>query len=136
VFELEVPIPITKWRDTTYNILVDIFSPAQSRSQQNNKEKVYCMNDFDSLKKYFKSQPTKLQLVSTAKPFVVAHYGNKPVPQATEENICVNNGLIYSMYDSKSRQWTKDPLGRYDVRRICTLQLPPGPYRKLFFVIL
>jgi hypothetical protein len=135
VFELEVPTPIVKWRDTTYGLLVDIFSPAQSRSQRSSKEKVYCMNDFNGLGKYFKSQPARIQLASTAKSFVVAHYGRKSVSQATEEDICVNNGLVYSMFDSKLRQWTNDLLGRCDVRRICTLQLPPGPYRKLQFAL-
>jgi hypothetical protein len=135
VFELEVPTPIAKWRDATYGLLVDIFSPDQPRSQRSSEEKVYCMNDFNGLKKYFKSQPARFQLASTAMPFIVAHYGSKPVSQATEESICVNNGLVYSMYDSKSRQWTKDLLGRCDVQRKCTFQLPSGPYRKLQFAL-
>lgn len=135
VFELEVPTPIAKWRDATYGLLVNTFSPAQIRSQRAKKQKVYSMEDFSGLSEYFKSQPARLQLASTAKPFVVAHYGNKLVREATEENICVNNGLVYSMYDSKSRQWTGELLGRCDVRRNCTLQLPPGPYRKLQFAL-
>lgn len=39
------------------------------------------------------------------------------------------------MYDSRSSQWTKDLLGRCDVHRICTLQLPFGPYQKLQFAL-
>jgi len=135
VFELEVPTPIAKWRDATYGLLVDSFSPAPPNSQRASTDKVYCMNGFSGLSKYFTSQPARLQLASAAKPFVMAHYGSKHVPQAKEEDICVNNGLSYSMYDSKLRRWTKFLLDRCDVRRICTLQLPPGAYRQLQFAL-
>lgn len=134
VFELDVPNPIASWRETTYSLLVDSFSPPIPSSCRK-KQKVYRMDGFTGLSKYFDSGPARLQLASTTKPFIVAHYASKPVPQATGENICVNNGLKYAMYDSRSSQWTKDLLGRCDVHRICTLQLPSGPYQKLQFAL-
>ena len=73
--------------------------------------------------------------MSTAKPFVVAHYGSKEITQATEENICVNNGLRYSMYDSTSKQWTTELLNHCDVQRLCTFQLSSGSYRTLQFAL-
>jgi hypothetical protein len=135
VFELDVPTPIAKWRDATYSLLIDLFSPPQFYPKQATKEKIYCMNNFSGLSKYFISHPARLQMASTAKPYIVAHYGSKRVPEATEDNICVNNGLVYSFFDSKSRRCTEDELGRCDVQSICTLQLPPGPYRKLQFAL-
>jgi hypothetical protein len=105
VFELDVPVAISKWRDTTHALLVDIFSP---RDVSELEDKVYALKDFDGLRGYVHRPMGRLQLASTAKPFVVAHYRSKKIPQATDENICVNNGLHYSMYDSKSRRWTAE----------------------------
>jgi hypothetical protein len=134
VFELDVPNTIAKWRDMTYTLLVDVFSPKDCNSPRGN-EKIYCLKNFSGLSGYARSQTGRLQLASVAKPFVVAHYSTKKIPQATEENICVNNGLRYSMYDSRLDQWTKELLNRCDVWRVCTFQLPSGSYQALQFAL-
>jgi hypothetical protein len=130
VFELDVPVAISNWRDTTHALLIDIFSP---RDISTSEDQVYSLKDFDGLRGYVKCSMGRLQLASTAKPFVVSHYRFKKIPQATDGNICVNNGLYYSMYDSKSRRWTTE--ARCDIWRICTLQLPAGSYSKLQYAI-
>lgn len=119
VFELDVPTVIAKWRDVTYSLLVDVFSPPISQSPRKSP-KIYCLQDFCGLRKFVRSQTGRLRLVSTAKPFVVTHYSRKEIPQANEANICVNHGLCYSMYDSTSNQWTTELLNRCNVLRICT----------------
>ncbi|KAH8676420.1 hypothetical protein BGZ60DRAFT_562097 [Tricladium varicosporioides] len=134
VFELDVPSSIARWRDTTYSLLVDTFSPPIPPSSPK-EQKASRMDKFEGLHQYFNSGPARLQLASTTKSFVEAHYGKKHVPQATEDNICVNNGLRYAMYDSKSGQWTKTLLGRSDVQKICTFQLPHGSYKGLQFAL-
>jgi hypothetical protein len=133
VFELDVPISISKWRDTTYSLLVSALSPPMPARSRIGK--VYRMSNVDGLRNYVRSQTARIQFASTAKPFAVAHYGRKPVSQATEAGICVNNGLQYSMYDSTAEQWTKNLLNRCDVRKICTLQLPAGSYEELQFAL-
>ena len=135
VFELEVPTVIAKWRDTTYALLVDVFSPRNFQGSQRGSENIYTLLKFSGLSRYAESQAARLQLASVAKPFVVAHYGIKKVPQATEENLCVNNGLRYSMYDSKLDEWTPELLDRCDVRRMCTFQLPSGSYKTLQYAL-
>jgi hypothetical protein len=134
VFELDVPTVIAKWRDITYTLLVDVFSPLTlDNSQRVNK--IYCLHGFSGLSRYVRSQTGRLQLASIAKPFVVAHYGTKKIPLANEENICVHHGLRYSMYDSTSMRWTADLLDRCDVRRLCTFQLPSGHYGTLQYAL-
>ncbi|RFU36269.1 hypothetical protein B7463_g125, partial [Scytalidium lignicola] len=136
VFELDVPTPISKWRDITYSLLVDTFSPSNfsfcfSVVQQN---KIYRMQQVDGLSHYVCSRSARIGIASAAKPFTRAHYGTKSIPQATQENICVNNGLCYAMFDAKLGRWTENP-NRCDVRRTCTLQLPKGPLEKLQFAL-
>lgn len=131
VFELDVPTAIAKWRDITYTLLVDVLSPPiLCNSHRGNK--VYCLHEFSG---YVRSQTGRLQLASTAKPFTVAHYCTKKIPQATEENICVHHGLRYSLYDSTLMRWTAELLDRCDVRRLCTFQLPFGPHGTLQYAL-
>ena len=133
VFELEVPSALADWRSATYLLLVDVFSPPDSHSCQPNDDKIYCMKDYSGLSAYARSKSSRLQLASSSKSFLVGSHPSRPVSEATEHNICVNNGLVYSMYDTKLRQWTKDLLGQCDVRKLCTFQLPPGPNEQLQF---
>ncbi|CAG8973653.1 hypothetical protein HYALB_00002219 [Hymenoscyphus albidus] len=128
VFELDVPGVITSWRDITYTLLVDIFSPPRNLECT---AKIYLLRDFNGLYSYIQRPVGRLQLASEAKPFVVAHYRSKKLPQATEKNLCVKNGLRYSVYDSTLSQWTSKLLDQCDVRNVCTFQLPPGPYKTL-----
>jgi len=139
VFELDVPTVVSKWRDTTYSILVDMLSvdpgaqtPRRGRSKQ---QGVYALRSYVGLHKFVKSQAGRLQLTSTTKPFVISHYRHQKISQANETNVCVNNGLSYSLYDSKKSRWTEELLDCCDVREKCTFKLPPGPYRGLQYAL-
>jgi hypothetical protein len=134
VFELDVPPAIAKWRDITYTLLIDVLSPPHLCNSQQGTT-IYCLHEFNGLEQYVQSQTGRLQLASSAKPFVVAHYGTKKIPQATEENICVHHGMRYSMYDSTLMRWTAELLDRCDVRRLCTFQLPSGYYGTLQYAL-
>ena len=134
VFELHVPTVISKWRDTTYSILVDLLSV--DPDSQGEKQRVkYFLNSYVGLQRYSKSEVGRLQLASMTKPFVNSHYRYRAISQANETNVCVNNGLNYSLYDSKKSSWTEDLLGRCDVREKCTIKLPPGPYEGLQYAV-
>lgn len=139
VFELDVPTAVSHWRDTTYGILVDVLSVDPSaqdcRRGKRNHERVYTLRGYADLQKYVKSQAGRLQLASTAKPFIIAHYRNQKISHANEPNVCVNNGLIYSLYDTKKSRWTEELLGCCDVREKCTIKLPAGPYKKLQYAV-
>ncbi|KAI4225246.1 MAG: hypothetical protein L6R40_008378, partial [Gallowayella cf. fulva] len=139
VFELDVPTIVSKWRDTTYSIIVDMLSvepgtqtPRQGKGKQ---QKVYPLHSYAGLQKFVKSQAGRLQITSTTKPFVNSHYSHQKISQANETNICVNNGLNYSLYDSKKTRWTEELLGYCDVRKKCTQKLPAGQYRGLQYAL-
>ena len=136
VFELDVPNIISEWRDTTYSILVDMFSvepDAQTpRRGKGKQQAVYTLRSYAGLQKFLKSQAGRLQLSSVTKPFVISHYRNQKISQANETNVCVNNGFNYAVYDSKKMRWTEELLDCCDVREQCTLKLPAaGPYKAL-----
>ncbi|PVH70609.1 hypothetical protein DL98DRAFT_472494 [Cadophora sp. DSE1049] len=133
VFELDVPKAIAEWRDTTFALLEDVFSPPKDRQPRN--PKIYWLREYRGLIKHACGETKRLQLASEAKSHLVAHYRTKKVPQAEESNICVKNGLHYSIYDTKSCQRTSNLLDQSDVRRLCTFQLPPGPRATLQYVL-
>ena len=135
VFELDVPKTVSIWRDTTYSLLVDIMSSPSSRRGKDKQEKVYSLREYVGLQKFIKSQTGRLQLASTAKPFVVSHYREKFIYEANESNVCVNNGLFYAEYDSKKIRWTKKLIDCCGVREQCTPRLPAGPYTGLQFAL-
>lgn len=134
VFELDVPIIISKWRNTTYSLLVDFFSPAINA--QDEKKKVWILKDFIGLIPFVRTESgSRLQLASAEKPFVTSHYSNIKVSVATEAGVCVPHGCRYELHDSEKGKWTKDLLGHCDVREKCTLKLPDGQYKELQYAV-
>ncbi|KAH0566189.1 hypothetical protein GP486_000421 [Trichoglossum hirsutum] len=135
VFELDVPIAISKWRDTTYSVLVDVFS-VRHPSWHGSRGKIYSLHSYTNLNRFAKSQAGRLQLASVLKPFSVSHYGSElKVSNASKETVCLKNGLRYAVYDSAMDQWAADLLNRCDVREKCTFKLPPGPYETLQYAV-
>lgn len=92
VFELDVPLDVISWRSTTFSMLVDVLSkPAMSETGQ-----VYLLRNYSDLARYSGSNgKNRIGLASKTKSFLNSHYRGKKVSMATEENICVNNGLHY-----------------------------------------
>ncbi|MCJ1306211.1 hypothetical protein MMC08_009029, partial [Hypocenomyce scalaris] len=133
VFELDVPNDVSKWRDTTHSILVDMLSVEPGACQD--KQGIYTLHSNPGLRGFVKSQAGRLELTSKTKPFVVSHYRSQRVSQANETSICVNNGLSYALYDSKKNMWTEELQKCPDVRKKCTFNLPSGPYRGLQYAV-
>lgn len=134
VFELDVPIIFSNWRNTTYSLLVDFFSPATCA--QDEKGKLWILQDFIGLIPFVRTKPgLRLQLASTEKPFTSSHYLNKTVSRATEAEICVPHGCNYDLHDSIKDKWTNDLLGHCDVREKCMFKLPNGKYKGLQYAV-
>lgn len=132
VFELDVPIIISKWRNTTYSLLVDFFSPAIKAKDE--EKKVWILQDFTGLIPFVRTESgSRLQLASTEKPFLNSHFSCVSV--ATEATVCVPHGSNYKLHDRVKGRWTKDLLGHCDVRGKCTLKLPDGPYKELQYAV-
>ena len=135
VFELDVPTVVSKWRDITYRMLVDMLSAPSPRRGKDKQQGVYSLREYAGLRGFVRSQTGRLQLASTTKPFVVSHYRHQKISQANESNVCVNNGLCYAVYDSKKMRWTEELLDCCNVREQCTPRLPAGPYTGLQYAL-
>jgi hypothetical protein len=127
-----VPTVVAKWRELTYTILVDMFSVHQD---QHRDEPVGQLCTYSGLQPYVQGLAGRVRFASTTKSFLVAHYHHPKVSESSEESICVNNGLNYSLYDSKRSRWTKQLWNRCDIREKCTLRLPDLPYRVLQYAV-
>ncbi|KAL2004510.1 hypothetical protein VTN00DRAFT_3395 [Thermoascus crustaceus] len=58
IFELDAPVEFTRWRDTTYCILIDVCTPGSSKSETGRK--IYHLHDYDALKHFARSRPGRL----------------------------------------------------------------------------
>lgn len=134
VFELDIPVALAMWRDITFTLLEDVFSPRTAMASFDSS--IYPLRNFDGLRGFVRTKTSRLQLASESKSFVVAHYRSKKISQATRENVCVQNGLHYSIYDTQSKQWTTNLLDRCNVSQVCTFRLPsPGFYNTLQYAL-
>ena len=139
VFELDVPIDICKWRDITYSLLVGILCVGRDVSFPDRNHKtggvMIPVFEYPGLSRFIRSGVARVQLASKTKPFIDSHYRKMKVSQASESNVCVNNGLNYELCYLEEREWTGELLGFCDIRVKCTLKLPAGSYEKLQFAV-
>lgn len=137
VFELGCPLWFSVWRDSTYRILVDIFKPAQPRSDGGRKP-YETLQTFGGVKSYLENpvQPKsqRLQWSSSTKSFLTSHYRDVRFPTNVEA-ICVKNSLKFSLFDTQGQNWTENQAGNSDIRHVCTFKLPDGPYKNLQYTI-
>lgn len=127
VFELDCPETISIWRDTTYYMLSDVFTPASARPKAGHEN--YQLSSYAGLRSHHKLTPKRLEAASVAKPFSISHYRSKLVSIATEDSICVEHALHYDIYDSTNDTIATQVLGNCSIRENCSQQVPNGRYR-------
>ncbi|KAJ8582164.1 hypothetical protein M405DRAFT_937913 [Rhizopogon salebrosus TDB-379] len=126
VFELACPIAFDLWRSTTFHILVDICTPGDISRIHPHKT----LPQYDALKRYRECHPRakeRITLASDAKPFTNCHYSHTRIP-TTEDKVCVNNGLVFRLFDTTTDRWAAGLLSHCDPSKLCTFLLPEGPY--------
>lgn len=119
VFEIDCPKPFNDWRNATLFVILDVLKSEHSLhgDLRSRYDPSYCLSTF------IKTSPQRLRLISECKPHVVTHRRFVSVSIATESAICVNNGLSYKYYDSKSDCLVAEMRVTEDVPRMCTYQL-------------
>ncbi|KAG2133788.1 uncharacterized protein EDB93DRAFT_1232709 [Suillus bovinus] len=124
VFELACPIAFDMWRSMTFHVFVDICTPEEILSVH----PFMALPEYDALKRYRTCHARqRLTLASDAKPFSKCHYNNTHIP-ALDSQVCVNNGLQFQPFDTRTDAWVADVLLRCDATKFCTFLLPKGPY--------
>jgi len=127
VLELQCPPGFAVWRNTTYQLLVDV---STHEPYTESHASGGSLTEYSGLKSYYSAPGQRLSLYSACKPFVVAHYREDSFPSSFDR-ICVNNGLSYKLYDVERSGWVCENLGKSDVRPMCIYELPPGPYQNI-----
>ncbi|KAJ8596434.1 hypothetical protein M405DRAFT_726216, partial [Rhizopogon salebrosus TDB-379] len=72
----------------------------------------------------------RITLGSETKSFLNSHYRSRSLP-CTVDDICVNNGLRFRLYDTTTFVWVSGDFLGADIADICTYQVPSGPYNAL-----
>ncbi|KAB5525653.1 hypothetical protein GE09DRAFT_1257349 [Coniochaeta sp. 2T2.1] len=119
VFELDCPTSFNAWRDATLFLIMDVLQSkyTDARNSAHDYGPSYCLS------KFVRTSPQRLRLVSTSKPHVVTHRRSMLVSDASEGNICVNNGLIYQYYDKTRKCFASDVNTTEDIPKMCTYRL-------------
>jgi hypothetical protein len=126
VFELKRPLGFSVWRDITYFILVDVCTLTPFVSE---KAAGGSIAGYSGLRSHY-SLTSRVTMSSKTKSFLKSHYSETSFPTQLK-SICVNHGLNYELYDEERGGWVEDNFKKWNVRPMCTFQLPPGPYQNL-----
>ncbi|EFX03462.1 hypothetical protein CMQ_390 [Grosmannia clavigera kw1407] len=123
VFELDAPAEFCAWRDATVYLLLDVLGSDYADADPPNTQ--YSLPSYAALKPYYRSPSRRLELSSTAKPNVVAHYRTVSISTATKDQVCLNNGLRFQAFDTGKNCFVVDIFHSDVVLDMCTYQLPP-----------
>lgn len=119
VFEIDCPQAFDDWRDATLFLILDVLKPkyAGKHGPSNQYSPAHCLGSF------IKHQPQRFSPVSETKPHKVTHRAKIQVSLATEDTVCVNNGLTYEYNDGKSGCLAVKVDTTEDIPMACTYQL-------------
>lgn len=129
IFELNVPPVVQAWRRTTYSLKLDVFS--KNSPQGGDAGRVHQLLTYEGLKRWARTPPARFGLASPAKPFVLTHYKKRKISIATDESVCVAQGMHFSLYGLSQGQQTSNFGNDFDVRPQCTFKLSHGAYQNL-----
>ncbi|KAF5344605.1 hypothetical protein D9758_013897 [Tetrapyrgos nigripes] len=138
VFELNCPDAFNCWREATYTFLNDLCmsSEESGRRQVQSQiyDRVYSYVGLERWKGLNGNHERRITLASDTASFIRTKYAHIEISKAvSEDNVIVNNGLHYQLYDKNTNKWAADPFHNLDIASMCILQLSPGIYSSLQF---
>ncbi|KAF8729325.1 hypothetical protein RHS02_07821, partial [Rhizoctonia solani] len=123
VFELHLPESFRVWRDTTYQILIDMgtLNHRQKCNQQDLLER------YNALASWFSTNTVKPRItVASRIPFKELRC-NKIISIPTmEHQVCVENPLRFKLYDRNRSTWACEPFTETKFARYGTMKIPEG----------
>ncbi|KAK4574981.1 hypothetical protein LTR86_000831 [Recurvomyces mirabilis] len=133
VFELRVPEWFGHWREAQIYLLSDVLLGERPRAAT---PVTYLLssNDPHLTSKYFaRSAGGRVDLLSVIKPVFNTHYSNKAVLTLSDSDICVDNGLKYRLYDTRTSSYLGLTTFNDQVPRACTYTLPCQALQQFIF---
>jgi hypothetical protein len=128
IFELQCPLVFCKWRDITYLILADFCSPTSKKCEST----VFMNKNYAELRRHCTDHNQRLNLASP-KGFSKKRLRFPVLGGAN--SVCVEHGMVYSMYDTQIKNWVSESLQNWDIQPMSTLQLSSGPYQNMQYMV-
>lgn len=123
VFELDPPPAFCAWRDATLFLLLDVLGATYDGGSVPRHKSP--LDSYGPLQKHYVADaPRRLGLLSEDKPHLVTHRNELSIQYATEEDICVNNGLHFHYYDATEGCFVARFSHSDKLPKMCTYQLP------------
>ena len=124
VFELKVPCFFGRWRDTTVLLLLDILKAHYLSTDMPRAR--HPLHSYQGLSSYFTpfSSTQRIGLLSENKPHEVTHRRNKSIPITTESDVCLNNGLRYQYFDSRTNTFVDEFHVEDEIPKLSIYKLP------------
>ena len=129
VFESRCPKQFQIWRTSTYMLLHDVCRPNKTDSHMDTPP--VSLANYSGLRKYL-GDLSRVTYASSTKSFSKSHYSSQKVSIATEDSICVNNGLTFGLFDSQRKRWVRGSFIDCGIDELCTYKLSStSPYHPL-----
>jgi Protein of unknown function (DUF3638)/Protein of unknown function (DUF3645) len=124
VFELKVPPSYGRWRDTTMFLLLDVLKTEYLSTEMPRAS--HPLQGYQGLSSFFTpfSSTYHIYLLSQNKPHEVTHRRNKSIAITTESDVCLENGLRYQYYDSRTGCFVSDFYVTDEIPKLSTYKLP------------
>ncbi|KAK7937469.1 uncharacterized protein PG986_014337 [Apiospora aurea] len=119
VFELRVPAVISDWRRVTMTLLIDLLR--DSRQILGRSDRLYSPCDYADLTTVIGEEESgRLGLRSSSKPFVLSHYRDQLVSEASAATICKKHGCRYSYHDTNHDSPVSEIIGGSKIPSNCS----------------
>ncbi|KAK7442560.1 hypothetical protein VKT23_016158 [Stygiomarasmius scandens] len=142
LFESRCPDAFNMWREATYTFLK---VKAEARCDKLMEHNVGEQNVFVKLYSYGGmlkwvgldgSRARRITLASEKASFIHAQYRSINISEAvSEDNVMVNNGLMYKLYDQTSQLWAEKRSEKLSISPMCTFKLTSSVYKSLQFSV-
>jgi hypothetical protein len=123
VFELQTPSFFGQWRDVTLYFKLNVLKYRYTSMQLPRCK--YLLKTYDGLSSFFTpfNSIQQLGLLSENKPHGVTHWRCKQIAIATEEDVCLDNGLLYKAYNDRLGCFVDAFMTTTEVEKICMYKL-------------
>ncbi|KAJ5425840.1 hypothetical protein N7465_000910, partial [Penicillium sp. CMV-2018d] len=130
VFELNVPVWFTSWRNTTWKLLHEV--GRRGTVVANDKEVGWLQ--YEDIQAFAVRRDSNLVLASNTKSWGKSHYRRHTFPVSCDQ-ICLQNGLRLKLFDNVASGWVREQTDHPTVKNMCTIQLPSGAYSNLQYTL-
>ena len=121
VFELDVPVVFSSWRDATIFIRDDVLL---YEGVSNRLQSQYTLDGYSALMCHMQEACRgRISLGSTTKPHTVTHRDRKSIAITEEHDVCLNNGMRWGYYDKRGNGFLTTATATGKIPQSCTFKV-------------